>query len=342
MKKTKLLILFMTTILLIAGCKASDGKAEESLSRTSLEIGTVVTITLYDTSDETIMDGVFDILRQIDNEFSLTSESSLIQDINENAAKGPVPINEDIKEVIETSLRYSELSNGVFDISVEPLVSLWGIGTEAPKLPSQDEIDEAISKIDYRNITLEDGSISFESPDTKLDLGAIAKGYAADKIVKYLKDQNIERAIINLGGNVYALGHKSEDSDWRIGIQDPNADRGGIVGSLAVSNKSVVTSGLYERYFEKDGVRYHHILNANNGYPIENELLGVSILSDKSIDGDALSTITFILGLEEGIDFIENIEGIEAIFITKDSDIYLTSGIKDEFKLLNNDFKIVN
>jgi len=327
--------------MLTTSC-ASKADPNQKISRTGLEIGTVVSITLYGTEDESIMDGAFKILKEIDNDFSLSIESSTLNRINQNASLAPVEINDDIAQVVESSLYYSELSDGLFDISIEPLVSLWGIGSENARVPSEDEIISALIKVNYENIILDGNTIFFDSESTKLDLGAIAKGYAADKIVNYLKVNGINRAIISLGGNVYALGTKSEDSTWRIGIQNPNEDRGDIIGSLSVSNKSVVTSGLYERYFEENGVRYHHILNTRDGYPIDNELLGVSIISNKSIDGDALSTVTFILGVDEGMKLIESLDQIDAIFVTKDSKVYSTSGIKEIFKLTNENFTLVN
>ncbi|MGB3366300.1 MAG: FAD:protein FMN transferase [Acidaminobacteraceae bacterium] len=341
MKKFKLITLFLLTIILTTSC-TSKADPNQKISRTGLEIGTVVSITLYDTEDESIMDGAFEILNEIDNEFSLSIESSTLNKINQNASIAPVEINDDITQVIESSLYYSELSDGLFDISIEPLVSLWGIGSENARVPSQDEINSALIKINYNNIVLDKNTVFFDSESTKLDFGAIAKGFAADKIVNYLKDNGINRAIISLGGNVYALGTKSEDSTWRIGIQNPNEDRGDIIGSLSVSDKSVVTSGLYERYFEENGIRYHHILNTSDGYPIDNELLGVSIISDRSIDGDALSTITFILGVDEGMKLIESLDQIDAIFVTKDSKVYSTSGVKTIFKLTNDKFTLVN
>jgi len=341
MKKFELMTLFLLTIILTTSC-STKADLNQKISRTGLEIGTVVSITLYGTEDESIMDGAFKILKEIDKDFSLSIESSTLNSINQNASFAPVEINDDIAQVIKNSLYYSEISNGLFDISIEPLVSLWGIGSENARVPSEDEIVSALTTVNYKNIILDGNTIFFDSESTKLDLGAIAKGYAADKIVNYLKVNGINRAIISLGGNVYALGTKSEDSTWRIGIQNPNEDRGDIIGSLSVSDKSVVTSGLYERYFEENGVRYHHILNTEDGYPVVNEVLGVSIISDKSIDGDALSTITFILGVDEGMKLIESLDQIDAIFVTKDSKVYSTSGIKEIFKLTNENFTLAN
>ena len=175
-----------------------------------------------------------------------------------------------------------------------------------------------------------------------LDLGSIAKGYAADEIVKILKEENINSAIIDLGGNIYALGFKEGNKNWKIGIQNPFDNRGKIVGSLEVSNKTVVTSGVYERYIEQDGQTYHHILNPETGYPYETDIAGVSIIADKSIDGDALSTLVFTKGLEKGLELVENIDGVDAIFITNNKEVYVTKDLKDNFKITNEEFILKN
>ena len=176
----------------------------------------------------------------------------------------------------------------------------------------------------------------------QLDLGGIAKGYAADEVVKILKQEGIRSAIIDLGGNIYALGSKNSDNNWKVGIQDSFSDRGKVIGAVEVFDKTVVTSGIYERFIEEDGVRYHHILNPKTGYPYETDIAGVSIIADNSIDADALSTLTFTKGVKEGLKFVENLDNVDAIFITNDKKIYLTENIKDNFKLMSNDFEISN
>jgi thiamine biosynthesis lipoprotein len=173
-----------------------------------------------------------------------------------------------------------------------------------------------------------------------IDLGAIAKGYAADEVSKVLKENAVEHAIINLGGNVFAMGKNFDGDLWKVGIQDPFSQRGDIIGMIEVENKSIVTSGIYEKYFEKDGKKYHHILNTSTGYPCDNSIAGVSIVSEKSIDGDAISTSVFSLGLEDGMKFINTIPGVECIFITKDKQVYITTGLKDNFKITNEEFTL--
>ncbi len=175
-----------------------------------------------------------------------------------------------------------------------------------------------------------------------IDLGAIAKGYTADELKKVFLNYNISSAFLSLGGNIYALGNKTDKTPWNIGVQNPLNPRGSQLGVVPVSNKSIVTSGNYERFFEKNGKRYHHIFDTKTGYPAEKGLISISIISDKSIDGDALSTSVYTLGLDEGKKLIENLKGVEAVFVTNDKKVYITSGLKDTFKLTNTDFKLQN
>ena len=171
-----------------------------------------------------------------------------------------------------------------------------------------------------------------------MDLGAIAKGYTADEVKKVLLNNKINSALINLGGNVYAIGTNPDGDDWNIGIQNPLSTRGEYLGTISVTDKSIVTSGNYERFFIKDGIRYHHIFDPKTGYPAEEGLISTTIVSDKSIDGDALSTSTYILGLDKGIKLVESIKGVEAIFVTKDKKVYVTPGLKNNFKLTSKEF----
>ena len=268
--------------------------------------------------------------------------SSEISKINNMAGKDYVKVSEDTFYVIKESIEFSKISNDTFDISIGPIIDLWSIGTDSAKVPSKEEISDKLSLVDYKNILLDENthSVKLNKENMKIDLGGIAKGYAADKIYKYLKEENLESALINLGGNVYALGTKKNNEPFSIGIQDPTKPRGNSIGNIKVSNKSVVTSGVYERYIEKNNKIYHHMINPHTGYPFENNLSSVTIISNNSMICDALSTTTFGLGLEKGMQLVENLDNVEAIFITKDKKIYLSSNLKNKFNLTDNSFSI--
>ncbi|SHG91473.1 FAD:protein FMN transferase [Tepidibacter thalassicus] len=311
------------------------------VSKTEFVLGTVVTVKIYDDVSEEVFNKIFNRLREIEHKMTINKEDSEVMRINSNSGKDFVKVSNDTFYVIKKGKYFSSLSNGKFDITIGPLVKLWNIGTEYARVPSKYEIDKKIKLVDYNNVVLNESqkSIMLKEKGMVLDLGGIAKGYAADEIVKILKESNIKHAIINLGGNVFAYGNKPDGTSWKIGIQNPFSQRGDYMGIVNISNKTVVTSGIYERFFEKDGKRYHHILDTVTGYPVENNLVGVSIITNTSIDADALSTAVFSLGLRKGMDFIEKLSDVDAIFITRDYNVYITSGLKENFKLINTQFK---
>ncbi len=346
MKKLKNVIVIVLSIIVIAigiytviekNNKLKDGAITE---KTGFLLGTVIQIKLIEPQPEELFNGAFSLIQDIENKMSINIEDSEVIRINENAGKSYVQVSPETYYVIERGKHYSELSNGRFDISIGPLVNLWGIGSENAKVPTQNEIEAALSKIDYKDILLNesDKSVMLAKEGMIIDLGGIAKGYAADVIADYLKSKNINNAIIDLGGNVLALGGNGKTDRWNIGIQDPFEVRNEYIGILGIKDKTVVTSGVYERFFTENGKRYHHILDPFAGFPVENSLMSVSIVADKSIDGDGLSTTVFALGLEEGAKLIEKLDGIEAIFVDKDKNVYATKGLKDSLKITNDKF----
>lgn len=336
-----LLLIFSLTIL--GGC-SKDNKSTEPLSRSEVLMGTVVTVSLYDSNDEAILDKVFNKVKDLESILSINENGTLVDEINEEAGIKPVKVDDDTYNIVKKGIEYSNLSNGLFDISVGPIVKLWNIGLPEARVPSQEEIDEKLPLIGYSDIEIDDTNktIFLKRKGMIIDLGGIAKGYTADVISNILTEEGVKSAIINLGGNVFAHGSKVNGDDWKIGIQNPFTERGGIIGTITTSNKSVVTSGIYERYIEQDGVKYHHILSPFTGYPYDNEIAGITIVSDKSVDGDALSTSVFAMGVEKGMEFVNTLDGIDAIFITKDYKVYITDGLKSIFTLTNSDFTLEN
>lgn len=344
-RKIITIIISLFLVIGVTGCEnSSESVTSEPLSRLELFMGTAIKVTLYNGGSEEILDKVFDRILEIENLVSINKENTEITNLNENAGIKPVKLSETSYEIIKKGIHYSQISQGGYDVTIGPLVKLWSIGLPQAKVPNNDEIEKTIKAIDYSKVIMNDETkeVFLSEPNMMIDLGSIAKGYVADEVVNILKEENVDQAIIDLGGNIYALGLKNGDTNWKIGIQNPFDSRGEVVGVLEVSNKSVVTSGIYERFIEKDNVKYHHILNPKTGYPFETTIAGVSIVSDKSIDADALSTLVFTKGVEEGLEFVESLENIDAIFITNNKEVYTTSGLKDNFKILNDEFKLSN
>ncbi|WP_461612838.1 FAD:protein FMN transferase [Clostridium sp. Marseille-QA1073] len=345
MKKFKLYVLslLILSITILSGCSTSNSNTKEPISHTEVVMGTVCTIQIFDSKDTSILDKAFDRLKDLENKVSINKEDTELDKVNEMSGKEAVVVGKDTFTIVESGLYYSKISNGNFDITIGPIVKLWGIGSESARVPSEKEIIEKKSLINYNDVILdsEKNSIFLKKSNMIIDLGGIAKGYAADEMKNLLVDNGVKSAMINLGGNLYILGNKPNGNQWKIGIQDPKGGANDTVGNILVNDKSIVTSGTYERFLEVDGKVYHHILDPKTGYPYESDLLSATIISDKSIDGDGLSTSTFALGKEKGLEFINSLENIEAIFITKDNKVYLTNGLKNNFKLTNNNYKLV-
>jgi thiamine biosynthesis lipoprotein len=338
-----LIISMVLCMFLFSACEKKE-KKDIKISRNGFFLDTFIDISLYDTTDEKLLDGCFEILKDIENKMSRHDKDSEISKINNKAGKSYTKVSDDVYYVIKKSLEFSNLSNGNFDITIGKLASLWNIGNKDAKVPSKEDIQEALKYINYKDIKIKENTnmVKLDKKDMIIDLGGIAKGYASDKIKNYLQSKNIKRAIINLGGNICVIGEKSNNTPWNIGIQNPFNNRGDYLGVLKVKNKSVITSGIYERFLEYKGKKYHHILSPFDGYPIQNELVSVSIISYDGIDCDALSTSLFALGKDKGLKLANELKNIDAIFVTKDKQIYLTDDIKDKFILNEDSFNVAN
>ena len=290
----------------------------------------MVTITVY-SDDENVLSGLDAECLRYENMLSKTVEGSDVWNIN-HANGERVAVNEETRELILTALEFSRLSEGRFDITVEPCVALWDFTSEdRGVLPDADELAAAAEKVDWTKVDVNDEGVLIPE-GMSIDLGAIAKGYISDRIADYFVEKGVESALLNVGGNVRTVGLKPDGSNWRIGIQDPEGVRDqSIVGVATLGDNAVVTSGIYERGFVLDDVVYHHILDPNTGWSVQNELAGVTIVAKEACTADALSTTVFAMGLEEGSEFIENFDGVDAIFVTRDGDISWTSGLDGLF-----------
>jgi thiamine biosynthesis lipoprotein len=322
-------------LLFFASCSYPPGRAEFTL-------GTVCGVNLYEGGSSRAYAAVFSRIREIEGIMSANLADTELDRINRNAGKAPTAVSGELLDLLEHARAYALISGGAFDPTVGPLVKLWGIGGDKPRLPGEEEIACALALVDYRDLVIdrEAGTAFLRRPGQALDLGAIAKGYAADQAALTAEKAGAKRAVIDLGGNVFALGERRKGEAWRIGVQDPRQERGVSLGTLRVRNKSVVTSGVYERYFEEGGKRYHHILSTKDGYPVENGLAAVTVTADLSMDADALSTAVFALGYEKGRALIEARPGAEAVFVFEDSRVILSSGMGEFFTLTGRDYRI--
>lgn len=334
MKTYKLKFILLTLILTIlcqtlVGCQARFGSNNQKnpISKSTFMLNTIITVTIYDSEDEEIINQAFELCKEYENLLSKTIETSEIFKLNGRSPDQNIfTLSDKTKEVIERALYYSDLSEGAFDITIEPVSSLWDFTNGTAIIPPAADIEHAIRYVDYKNISLDKNILTFLSPNTSLDLGAIAKGYVADKMKAFLQEQGVESAIIDLGGNILCVGSKPDGVPFKIGVQKPFEDRNETISVLNIEDMSVVSSGIYERNFILDGVNYHHLLDTKTGYPLDNGLVSVTIISKESVDGDGLSTTCFALGLDEGIALLNTLEDVYGIFITEDYEIYYSEG----------------
>lgn len=313
-------------------------KGAEKVDRTFFALGTINNIKIFNTRNEDAedaMDEAIERINEIDDQMSAFKPESDISKISRNAGNGLQKVQKDTFELVRRAAAFGALSGGAFDITIRPLVELWGINKKGDFIPSNFEIQKALSLVNYQDIKLDEKSqsVSLKKSEQSLDLGGIAKGFAADEVKRILIKNGIHSAVINLGGNIITIGKRPDGQPWQIGIQNPFASRGVYLGVVSASNKTIVTSGSNEQFFIKDGVRYHHILDPHTGKPAQSSLLSVTVICSNSTDADALTTALFILGPEKSMPLL-NERKADAIFVTEDLSVFATSGLKNKFILL--------
>lgn len=306
----------------------------KQIQKTFFALGTVNSILIkYDESQESQVVNALDQIKlkvqRLDDLLSVFKKSSEVSQINIAAGKDLVLVSPETFLIISKSVDYSELSQGAFDITTRTLSKLWGIGSKETFIPNVNEVRKAKRFVNYKNIIFMENPkrIGLRKCGQAIDLGGIAKGYAADEARRIVIKHNIKDAIINFGGTIVVIGDEK-----RVGIQNPEKETGAAVGILKVKNQAVVTSGLYERYFIKDGKRYHHILSPSTGMPTNTGLCGISVIGNSAMELDALSTAVFILGMDAGTKLLEQCK-IDGIFILESGEVFMTKGLKEKFSL---------
>jgi thiamine biosynthesis lipoprotein len=333
----KFIYILLVISIFLTGCSE---KKSEPISDTQFVLGTVASIQIRDHGTQEILDDSFQILENIEQRMSTSIEGSDIWNINKGSGNGWVKTDDQTRYVIEKAMEYGALSEGRFDITMGPVVDLWGIGSDRAHIPAKEEIADALKRVDYKKVEMDDNLIRIEK-GMAIDLGAIAKGYAADQVAEFLRTKGVKSAIINLGGNVKVLGSKDNNKVFKIGIQSPFDARNDYFGIVSLINQSVVSSGDYERFFEQDGIRYHHIFDSNTGYPVATDVAQVTVITEESIAADALSTILFSMTIEEGLEMTQSLDGVEVIYVTKDYQIYLSRGVKEKFELTDKKYELI-
>lgn len=331
------LLFIISFILCIAGC-------ERRFKETKFLMSTIVEITAVGSEQncQQAMEQAFEEIERIDRLMNVYNADSEISRINNSAGKSSVQVSSDTLEVINQSLRISSLTGGAFDITILPLMELWEFGekmeeNDLKRVPSDNEIQEKLKLVDYRKVAIDaaHSAVMLSSPGRRLDVGGIAKGYAVDKVVQTLKTAGIRSALVNAGGDIYAMGSPPDKDSWKVGIQHPRR-RAELLGTLELKDKAVATSGDYENFFEVNGKRYCHIMNPRTGRPVEG-IMSVTIVAETTTEADALATSVFPLGADDGMKLIEKMDGVDGIIITgnneSDMKILISSGLKDKVQL---------
>lgn len=298
-----------------------------------IAMGTLVTVTLYE-SDAGKADDIFSYIYKLDSEISRYTDGSYIDMINDSAGISPVQVPDEIYSLIESTVVMAEETEGLFNPAIGPLTALWGIGTEDARIPSDDEIASVLPLLDWRSIILDDEerSVFLKEKGMSLDLGAVGKGWAADMVQDYLESLSIEHAIVNLGGNILLVGGKEDGSGWNVGIKDPE-NTSSVFMRLSIEDGTVITSGGYQRYIEKDGVIYHHILDSRTGYPFTTDILSATVINPSGTLGDILSTVLFAAGSEKA-EAIASQHGVRAILKLEDGRIIDTDSTEGEIAVM--------
>lgn len=328
-------LILLLTIIPQTGCGN-----HEPVSGSDVYLDTQCDITVFgmkETKAEEIISGAFEQIAEDESHLSRTIEGSDVDRVNHAKGK-PVSVDPRVAEAISAGLDAGDYSDGDFDITIGRVTALWDFKSDDPKVPPADEIKEAVATVDYRDVDINNNEVTLKNPQAELDLGGIAKGFVADRTADYLEAQGVTSGIVNLGGNVVAIGAKEDDSPFVIGVERPYSDRTEIIGSIPASDQTVVTSGIYERKFEQDGKLYHHILDPETGYPAETDLEAVTIVADKgnSCFCDGLSTSCLMAGLEGAQKLVGRMQKeypdkhIEALFVDKSDTITMTDGMSFE------------
>ena len=313
------------------------------ITKSFYALGTINTISVYDTAFENILEQAIEKVSDIDNEMSAFKEESDVSRINQNAGKSAQYVCEDTFFVIKKAVEYADMTEHSSDITIRPLVNLWHDYLEKSQTPPQEEIEKALNLVNYKDIIIDENAqtIGLKREYQAIDLGSIAKGYAADQVKKIFSESKVKNALINLGGNVIVMGNASDGKKWKVGIQNPDKEQGISMGVIALKNKTIVTSGGYERFFVIDGKKYHHIIDPNSGYPSQNGIKSATIIANESIGADALTTSLFVLGFEKAKELVDRIPNLDAIIITDENEVYLTKDIFHKFDLIDENYQFM-
>lgn len=325
MKKKLVYLSLLALLLTSCGIRARDGA--EKVTATIFAMDTVMDFAIYGSDEH--LDSAKTFISALESKLSVTEEGSEIYALNHS---GSAILSEDAADLLGKALEVCELTDGALDLSIYPIVRAWGFTTGEYAVPDSDTLSELLAKVDYSRISLDSSTRGVTLGDgMEIDLGSVTKGYVGDRITASLRDKGVSSALLNLGGNVQALGSKPDGSKWRVAVQNPLGD--GSIGVLEISDLAVITSGGYERYFEENGETYWHIIDPATGSPAHSGLISVTIVGDSGLLCDGLSTALFVMGLDDAVQFWRENGGFEMILVSEDGQVSVTEGLEESFTL---------
>lgn len=334
MRKCSLVLVSLIAVLCLAfeGCSFFDGKSEY-LERNIFALDTYINLKVYGDIGEQSMEEAEDRIEELENLFSVTVDGSDICRIN-SSPDTPAKVSDDTVNVINTALEISSVTDGALDISVYPVVELWGFTRDTQAVPIRSDLDKALNNVDWTKIFVDDenNSVCLE-PDMKLDLGAVAKGYIADQTAEFLKDAGAENAVLSFGGNIRTVGSKN-GNNWQIGVKYPFTQDNFAI--LSVGEISIVTSSIDQRNFEEGGKLYHHIIDPATGYPADNGTVSVTVLCNDGAKADGLSTALFVMGKDKAEQLYQSVGGFEYVILDENNEVFVTDGLRETFSLTEN------
>lgn len=326
----------LALVFLLSGCKSSNMLQTGEL----FIMSTYVTQQVYGEHADEAIHAVNTLLEEYDATFSLYKEGSEINRINQNAGTTPSAVSEETFSLIQKAKQYSELSGGLFDLTVAPLSTLWGVNSKNPRVPSDEEIAAALDLVNYRDVVLDESeqTVYLKRKGMAIDLGGIAKGFFCEKIEEIYRQYGVSSALVSIGGNIYTYGQKPDGESYRLGIRNPNDLNGSsVMGILSSHDEVVATSGAYERYFEQDGILYHHILDLETGFPAESDLLSVTVICKDGGLADFLSTTLYLAG-SKAIESCLDDEHFQVIVIDQNNQVYISPSLKERFTVTDSAF----
>ena len=334
---TRLTTILLAAFLALTLTACSGGAEETPVTRQIIAMDTAMSFSLYGENGDEAVQAMVEEVQRLEGILSRTDSFSEIGFLNRMPGQS-VEVGEEVTALLERARTFTETTGGAFDITIAPVVEAWGFTTDSYQVPEAAVLTELLGTMGMEHVHV-DGATAMLDTGTQVDLGGIAKGYASDKVAELLREKGVEKAILTLGGNVYGIGTKPDGEKWEVALANP-LDANDYCGLISIEDQAVVTSGGYQRYFEENGKKYHHIIDPATGYPAESGLLSVTIISESGMEADVLSTALFVMGLEDALEYWQKNGGFEAIFITEAGEVIATEGADAcfAFEGRDNDF----